>query len=154
MLPETLARILLAGSNCFALVATAVAQAEHGRASPTTALLLLAAIASAAYHAVENRRAFLAHHSLASPSTAAVLLAVDRAFAAAVFVRILAIWVRVRRPCRGPIVLLGLCAGTAGLLAEFASDLATYTVLHCAWHVLAFSTASAIVLAAAPSANR
>jgi hypothetical protein len=103
----------------------------------------MAALASAAYHAVENERPFLNQGSLASAPTAALLLAIDRIAALVLFLHIGRLWIRAHCPSACHLVIFFVIALLSLGAAELAADLATYTSAHCVWHAMAFMTAAA-----------
>lgn len=143
---QNVARLVLSGSNACALMPFAIAVNHFGIRSLSSFVIASAALASAAYHAVENERPFLNQDSLASAPTAALLLAIDRVAALGLFLHICRLWIRARYPSACHLVTFFVVALLSLGAAELAADLETYTSLHCVWHAMAFVSVAAALL--------
>lgn len=136
---ENLARGLISASNAAALFPFYWALGLPARgARARAALVAVAALASAAFHAVESERACLDEESSAASATVASwLLVVDRVAALVLIGDAGTLWFK-----QGCSARIGALFGGAGLLllaSEAASSsLVLYCLLHCAWHASAF----------------
>lgn len=147
------ARLALVCSNAAVLLPMLLTRRADGRTSSTWILLVVSALTSVAYHALEADGPFAAAGSLVDAATAAAFLSADRVAAVALVARIVFLWLW----CDRPWARLLTCAATVSFFTLLASevtrrgnDLDSYAALHCAWHFCAFTTAALALMSLGP----